>query len=138
MLQKGSVLTSLFDAFGHQNPQKDDLGTILKFIQKSISTFWSKVRKKTPKGSGSLVPHASTFRPFSHLGPQWGPRVPPDAPGGGFEKIWVSFSTAFSTIALCSFIESFNTFSHFAGIHRIFSVCTSKGGPPRCGFLVDA
>ena len=39
MSQKGSVLTSLFDAFGHQRPQKDDLGTTRKFVEKLVSPF---------------------------------------------------------------------------------------------------
>ena len=86
--KKGFVLTSLFDAFGHQRPQKDDLGTTRKFIEKVISPFWAKVRKTPQKGRDLLVLVASIFRPFSHLGSRWGPKVPPDAPGGGFERIW--------------------------------------------------
>ena len=106
MSQKGSALTALFDAFGHQRPQKDDLGTTRKFVEKQISPFGAKVRKTAPKGSEYLVLVASIFRPFSHLGSRWGPKVPPDAPGGGFERIWASFSTVFLTLAICEDITN--------------------------------
>ena len=73
MFQKGSVLTSLFDAFGHQRPQKDDSGTTRKFVEKLVSTFWQKYEKQLQKGGGIWCLSPLFFDLFLTWGPDGAP-----------------------------------------------------------------